>query len=109
MLSMISKIYDPLGLTSPFLLTGKGFFKSYARTTLAGMNKLAETTEQWEQWKNELKLSENINLDRCFKSSRFGRLIDCSLHHWSDASQDGYGQVSYLRLVDKDIILLQSC
>ena len=28
-------------------------------------------------------------------------MIDCSLHHFSDASQDGYGQVSYLRLVDQ--------
>ena len=43
---------------------------------------------------NDLKLLENINLDRCFKLPRFGRLIDCSLHHFSDASQDCYGQVS---------------
>ena len=28
-------------------------------------------------------------------------MIDFSLHHFSDASQDGYGQVSYLRLVDQ--------
>ena len=38
------------------------------------------TTEEWEQWKNDLKLIENIKLDRCFKQPRFGRLIDCSLH-----------------------------
>ena len=49
-----------------------------------------------------MKLFENINLDRCFKVTRFGRLTDCSIHHFSDASQDGYGQVSYLRLVDED-------
>ena len=45
---------------------------------------------------------ENINLDRCFRPPRFGRLIDCSLHHFSDANQDGYVQVSYLRLMNKD-------
>ena len=45
---------------------------------------------------------QNTNLDRCFKPPRFGRLIDCSLHHFSDASQDAYGQVLYLRLVDED-------
>ena len=50
----------------------------------------SETIEESEQWKNDLKLSENINLDRCFKPPRFGRLIDCSLHHFSDASQGGY-------------------
>ena len=29
-------------------------------------------------------------------------MIDCSLHNFSGASQDDYGQVSYLRLVDED-------
>ena len=31
----------------------------------------------------------------------FGKVIDCSLHHFSDTSQDGYGQVTYLRIVDE--------
>ena len=33
--------------------------------------------------------------------SKFSKVIDCSLHHFSDASQDGYGQVTYLRIVDE--------
>ena len=46
-----------------------------------------------------------MEINRCFKPSKFGKVIDCSLHHFSDVSQDGYGQVSYLRLVDqKDMI-----
>ena len=28
-------------------------------------------------------------------------MIDCSLQHFSDTSQDGYGQVTYLRIVDE--------
>ena len=40
-------------------------------------------------------------MERCFKPSKFGKVIDCSLHHFSDASQDGYGQVTYLRIVDE--------
>ena len=31
----------------------------------------------------------------------FGKVIDCSLHHSSDTSQDGYGQVTYLRIIDE--------
>ena len=42
-----------------------------------------------------------MKINRCFKPSKFGKVIDCSLHYFSDASQDGYGQVSYLRLVDQ--------
>ena len=44
-------------------------------------------------------------MDGCFKPLRFGRLIDCSLHHFSDASQDGYGLVSYFRLVNEDVYI----
>ena len=49
-----------------------------------------------------MKLLENTNLDRCFNPPRSRKLIDGNLHHFSDASQEGYGQVSYLRLVDED-------
>ena len=31
----------------------------------------AETIEEWEQWKNDLKLLENINFNKCFKSPKF--------------------------------------
>ena len=36
-----------------------------------------------------------------FPAIEIGKVIDCSLHHFSDANQDEYGQVSYLRLVDQ--------
>ena len=56
---------------------------------------------EWEKWKKELRLIENLKMERCFKPSKFGKVIDCSLHHFSDASQDGYGQMTYLRIVDE--------
>ena len=56
---------------------------------------------EWEKWKKELQLLENPKMERCFKPSKFGMMIDCSLHHFSDASQDDYGQVTYLRIVDQ--------
>ena len=37
MLSMISKIYDPLGLAAPFLLKGKRYCKNCAKVTSARM------------------------------------------------------------------------
>ena len=40
-------------------------------------------------------------MKRCFKLPGFGKIPCCSLHHFSDASQDGYEKVSYLRLVDE--------
>ena len=38
--------------------------------------------------------------EEMFQTTRFWQIACCSLHHFSHASQDGYGKVSYLRLVD---------
>ena len=57
--------------------------------------------EEWNIWKRELQLLEGLEMNRCFKPSKFGKVIDCSLYHFSDGSQDGYWQVSYMRLVDQ--------
>ena len=57
--------------------------------------------EEWNIWKRELQLLEGLEMNRCFKPSKFGKVIDRSLYHFSDASQDGYWQVSYMKLVDQ--------
>ncbi len=41
-------------------------------------------------------------MPRCFKPSNFGKITSSKLHHFLDASQQGYGAVSYLRLTNKN-------
>ena len=41
-----------------------------------------------------------ISVPRCFKPPGFGAVVNVQLHHFSDASEIGYGAVSYLRIVD---------
>ena len=55
---------------------------------------------QWEMWRNELPLLEMMEVPRCFKLKEMEILTKVELHHFSDASTEGYGQCSYLRLVD---------
>ena len=44
-------------------------------------------------------------MDRCLKPAGLGEIVSVQLHHFSDASQQGYGAVSYLRFLDdKDTI-----
>ena len=45
-------------------------------------------------------LLEMMEVPRCFKLKEIDNLKKVKLHHFSDASTEGYGQCSYLRLVD---------
>ena len=40
-------------------------------------------------------------MSRCYKPDSFLNLMKAEGHHFSDASEEGYGQCSYLRLIGK--------
>ena len=46
----------------------------------------------------KLKSLKNIKLKRSYKPAGFGT---CNLHYFSDASEKGYGQATYIRLLYK--------
>ena len=41
-------------------------------------------------------------LPRCYKPSDYGKVVSYELHTFSDASNIGYGVVSYWRIVNKE-------
>ena len=47
-----------------------------------------------------MKGLEKICIRRCIKPEGFGIIKEASLHHFSDASEEGYGQSTYLRLLN---------
>ena len=47
-----------------------------------------------------MNILKDIRLSRCYKPEGFGQVVSSSLHHFSDASENGYGQVVYVRLVN---------
>ena len=51
-------------------------------------------------WRNELPLLEMTEVPRCFKLKEMENRKKVELHHFSDASTEGYGQCSYLRVED---------
>ena len=55
---------------------------------------------QWEEWKASLPDLTNITIPRCYKPSNLDVISKAEVHHFCDASMTGYGEVSYLRLVD---------
>ena len=60
---------------------------------------------QWIKWKMKLQQVENLQIPRCRQPSGFGRIIDISIYHFSDGSEYGYGQRSYIRYVNKDVLI----
>ena len=55
---------------------------------------------EWQIWRSKLPVLEDIEVRRCIKPVGFEKIVESSIHHFSDASEDGYGQASYLRLVN---------
>ena len=91
---MISKIYGPLGPAAPFLLKGKFIFQDLCQNNYSWDDTVPTNfIEDWESWKGQLHLLENVVMKRCFKPPGFGKIACCSLHHLSGASHDGYGQI----------------
>ena len=61
--------------------------------------------KEWTKWKGKLPALEETQIQRCIKPVDFGRVVESSIHHFSDASKDGYGQASYLRLVNNQGVI----
>ena len=100
-LSTVSFIYDPLGFAAPFLLQGKRILQLPCRESIGWVDAIPNALRmKWEMWQNELPLLEMMEVSRCFKLKETENLKKAEQHHFSDAGTEGYGQCSYLRLVD---------
>ncbi|XP_078482500.1 uncharacterized protein LOC144743196 isoform X2 [Ciona intestinalis] len=55
---------------------------------------------RWERWRNELQDIENLKINRCLHPVQFGTVQRKEIQHFSDASNVGYGQCSYIRLLN---------
>lgn len=45
---------------------------------------------------------ESYRIDRCIKPKDFGEIASAQLHNFCDASETGYGVVTYLRLTNTE-------
>ncbi|KAL2102341.1 hypothetical protein ACEWY4_001509 [Coilia grayii] len=54
----------------------------------------------WKRWMTELEQLDRFEVDRCIKPEGFGPVKTAQLHHFCDASEAGYGLVTYLSLVN---------
>ncbi len=57
---------------------------------------------QWTCWISDLDEVAEFQVGRCLKPTDFGQIMHACLHHFSDASERGYGMVTYLRMRNSD-------
>ena len=102
-LSCVSSFYDPMGFAAPVLLPAKQILQVCWRRKMKWDDFLEnDLLKSWINWKSLLPLMTQISIPRCFY-----RLPDhddavVELHHFCDASEIGYGTVSYLRIIYSD-------
>ncbi|KAK3727377.1 hypothetical protein QZH41_006033 [Actinostola sp. cb2023] len=95
-----TSVYDPLGFVSPVILTAKMILQELCRKKLKWDDIIPEKElRDWETWLKDLPKLEQFAIKRCFKPQYLTAIKSCELHHFSDASELGYGAASYLRLV----------
>ena len=74
---MVSSIYAPLGLVSPFILEGRYIVQKLCFGKLNWDEPVNEDVKQhWQNWMCKLKSLKNINLNRCYKPAGFGKVVN---------------------------------
>jgi len=103
-LSTISSIYYSWGFIAPIMivLVGKKILQDICHTNSWDEPVDDATKSQWEKWRNDLGLLENLKVPRSFKPKEFGKIVSAQLLRMSDASMCRYGQCLYLRLEDEN-------
>jgi hypothetical protein len=54
---------------------------------------------QWNVWLQGICKLLSFCVDRCIKPQGFGEIIFAECHHFSDASETGYGIVTYIIII----------
>ena len=101
MLSFVSSMFDPLGLVSPVLVTGKLLFQEATRFKIPWDEEVpTDLCNRWKCWLGTLLHLSELRIPRCLKPDNYDDAV-LELHHFSDASEKAYGCCSYLRCINK--------
>ena len=97
-LATVASVYDPLGIICPLILKAKLINQELCILKTDWDDQIpSEILPRWQQWISELQDSDEYSLPRCFKPSFNYHQVE--IHHFSDASEIGYGLVSFIRFI----------
>ncbi|XP_011684943.1 PREDICTED: uncharacterized protein LOC105448195 [Wasmannia auropunctata] len=99
-LSVIARLFDPLGWLSPVIITAKIFFQQLWPEKLGWDDALSKTAmKRWNKFHDELPGIEAISVPRWFGGSLTSDSIE--LHGFSDASTEALAACVYLKVRDE--------
>ena len=102
-LSVISSVYDPLGFVAPVILPAKGLLQAFCQQKLGWDERVNEEEgRKWQEWVRGLDELSDLTIPRCLLPPWYTAECKLELHHFSDASESGYGAVTYLRCLSPD-------
>ena len=100
-LSVVGSIYDPNGYLAPVTLKGKQILQQMYKDKLDWDSPVPDNVRpEWEKWRQEIIELKKLEIQRCYKPENFGPVKAVEVHYFSDASEEGYGQCTYLRLIN---------
>ena len=101
-LKITAKLFDPLGLLSPFVIRLKILFKCLCTVKVNWDESLqGEVLTKWKSIVNEMESLNYVKVPRCY-FKKCSRPVEFQLHGFSDASAEAYGAVVYLRTTYED-------
>ncbi|XP_054717382.1 uncharacterized protein LOC129226778 [Uloborus diversus] len=101
-LQTIGKIFDPLGLISPFTVRLKCLIQELWQENISWDESLPPKMEkEWRQWHAELPLLEELKVPRLVLDTTSTEDI-IEIHSFCDASKKAYGAAVYIRVKTRD-------
>ncbi|XP_014675866.1 PREDICTED: uncharacterized protein LOC106815855 [Priapulus caudatus] len=99
-LSLIARLFDPLGLLCPFTILAKSLFQEMWRRGLSWDDELPEDLgDPFFKWVQGIRLLKQWEIPRCYTSCLpWSSLTNLEVHAFGDASEIGYGACVYLRI-----------
>ena len=87
-----------MGMVAPYVVKAKMILQSLCQQKIGWDEEIPhQQAHEWSQWTKELPKLQEVKLDRCLKPPRSDEHTNIQFHHFADASEQGYGVVSYVR------------
>ena len=95
-LSLVSKVFDPIGLVAPFFVDARLLLKNIWHVSRQHWDEKLpkDTVERILVWSVEIPKLAEITIPRSYFSGNFKHL---ELHMFGDSSQEGFSAVAFLR------------